>query len=228
MGDREAIRAAFDAHAKAYDPVRRQLIPCFDDFYGMVGTILPFPAGEQIEILDLGAGTGLLSGMLAAYYAKATFTLVDISEEMLARARERFADRDGVRFIVADYSQQPLEGQFDAIVSALSIHHLEHEEKRDLFRRCYHAVKPGGFFVNADEVLASTPAVEAFNQAEWERQVTALGGRQEIAAARERMSHDIPARVEEQLAWLREAGFDDADCYYKNLMFVVYAGRKPG
>jgi tRNA (cmo5U34)-methyltransferase len=41
------------------------------------------------------------------------------------------------------------------------------------------------------------------------------------SAAVERMSHDVLAGVEDQLDWLREAGFAEADCLFKDHRFAV-------
>ena len=43
----------------------------------------------------------------------------------------------------------------------------------------------------------------------------------EWQAAVERMSHDRLAGLEDQLEWLRSAGFDDADCLFKEYRFAV-------
>jgi tRNA (cmo5U34)-methyltransferase len=220
------VKAAFDASARDYDRLRRQLIPCFDDYYGMVGRLMPFGPDDAADVLDLGAGTGLLAGILHAQFPKARFTLIDISDEMLGRARERFAGQD-VRIIVGDYSREPIPGEFDAIVSALSIHHLTDKDKAALFRRIYAALKPGGVFVNADEAMGPTPALDQFHWTEWEREIIARGiDPAEVEAAKDRMHHDIPATLYAQLAWLHDAGFDDVDCHYKYLGYVVYGGRK--
>jgi tRNA (cmo5U34)-methyltransferase len=148
--DVAGIKAVFDKAAKSYDAVRRQLIPCFDDFYGTVARTLPFGSADSFDVLDLGAGTGLLSALLHGQFPKAHLTLVDISDEMLAHARERFAGASDVQIAVSDYSAEALPGKFDAIVSALSIHHLDDRDKAKLFRRVYDALKPGGAFVNAE------------------------------------------------------------------------------
>jgi tRNA (cmo5U34)-methyltransferase len=222
------VKEAFDAAANDYDRLRRQLIPCFDDYYGMVWRLLPLGPEDAADVLDLGAGTGLLSAILREQFPKARFTLVDISDEMLARARERFAGQD-VRFIVADYSREPIPGRFDAIVSALSIHHLTDEDKAALFHRIFAALKPGGVFVNADEVKGPTPATDKFHWDEWVREIIARGiDPDEVKAAQQRMHHDIPATLDAHLEWLRDAGFSDIDCYYKYLGYVVFAGRKTG
>jgi tRNA (cmo5U34)-methyltransferase len=226
--DNSGVKAEFDRAAKTYDSVRRLTIPCFDDFYGTVARMIPFGRDDAFDVLDLGAGTGLLSALLHERFPKARLTLVDISDEMLARARERFVGAKDVRIAVSDYSVEPLPGKFDAIVSALSIHHLDDPGKAALFRHIYDALKPGGAFVNAEEVLASTEALDRLYWDEWERQARAAGApEEEFAGVEERAKYDKPAKLDDQLEWLREAGFADVDCYYKYLMFAVYGGRPP-
>lgn len=68
---------------------------------------------------------------------------------------------------MSDYFVEPLPRRFDTIVSALSIHHLYDPEKAALFRRIYDALKPGGIFVNAEEVLAPTVALDQLYWDEW-------------------------------------------------------------
>jgi tRNA (cmo5U34)-methyltransferase len=49
---------------------------------------------------------------------------------------------------------------------------------------------------------------------------------EEWAAAEERMAHDRCSDVESQLRWLREAGFDAADCLFKDHRFAVLVARR--
>lgn len=219
---------AFDADAAIYDRSRRQLIPCFDEFYRVAVEQAPQRRDAAVRVLDLGAGTGLLSACFAEAYTRATFTLVDVAPEMLARAERRFAgDGERFAFVCADYATMRFEGPYDLIVSALSIHHLPHEEKRALFRRANAALAPGGAFINADQVLGPTPEREAEYGAAWLARTRELGvGEDDLAAAIERMKHDIKATEADQLRWLREAGFADADCVYRWHWFGVFSGRK--
>jgi len=227
MASYREVKEAFDRAANDYDRMRRQLIPCFDHFYGAVGRVMPFGADAAVDILDLGAGTGLLAAILHEQFPSARLTLIDISDEMLEKARERFAGKDA-EIVVADYSREIIPGRFDAIVSALSIHHLTDEDKAALFRNIFSALKPGGAFVNADEVKGPTEALDRFYWDEWVREIIARGiNPEEVKAAQQRMQHDIPATLDAHLGWLRDAGFEDVDCYYKYYGYVVFGGRRP-
>jgi tRNA (cmo5U34)-methyltransferase len=223
------VKRAFDAAAPGYDRLRRQLIPCFDDFYRAVEDLLRFPAGAAPRILDLGAGTGLLAERLLARWPRARLVLLDLSPDMLDRARERFAGHGpGVEIRPADYLVDPLGGPYDAVVSALSIHHLPDPGKRAIFRRAFAALRPGGWFVDADNVLAPTAALAARHRDLWIARVRQSGiGETELAAALRRTRLDVLAPLPDQLGWLRRAGFDEVDCTYKWLHFAVFGGRRP-
>jgi len=181
-------------------------------------------------VLDLGAGTGLFSAMVAARLPDARIHLADVSDAMLAEARRRFAGAPASRvsFEVRDYADGSLGGPWDLVISALSIHHLGDEAKRALFARVFDSLRPGGLFVDADQVLGPTPAAEARYKRLWDEAVLGSGiDRREYERAVERMRHDRCAPLEAQLDWLREAGFADVDCAFKHWRFAVYFGLRP-
>ncbi|MEI6558867.1 MAG: class I SAM-dependent methyltransferase [Rhodospirillaceae bacterium] len=225
-----AIAESFDRAAPTYDALRRKLIPCFDDFYDTVLTLLGDAAGMAPRVLDLGAGTGLLSALVLERFPEARLTLIDLSEGMLDRARLRF-DRQPpgqVGFMVADYTSADLGGPYDAVVSALSIHHLEDADKRALFARVWAALRPGGVFINADQVAGPSLARDAHYRALWLLAVRSADvPEEELAAARERMTHDRLTPLAVQLGWLAGAGFIEVDCAYKHWSFAVFAGVRP-
>ncbi len=242
------IGEAFGAHAPDYDRLRRRLVPNFDAFYGAALEIVAewqaARGDKPLRVLDLGAGTGLFAAMVRERFPKARIHLVDLSAPMLAEAERRFAkakagragtavaaadERPGrVTFAVADYAKDELGGPWDLVISALSIHHIDDAAKRTLFARIFAALAPGGLFLEADQVLAPTPELAARDHAHWRATAAGLGASEaEIVAAEGRMSFDRCATLEDQLAWLREAGFAPVDCGYKARQFAVFFGVKP-
>lgn len=222
-----SVRDAFNASAQDYDRLRPALIPCFDDFYGVAVRLLGEPGPAPLRVLDLGAGTGLMSLFVLAAFPNARLTLVDVSEDMLALARKRFTGNPNVEFRAADYAAAGLGEGWDAIVSALSIHHLPHDAKRDLFGRVARALVPGGVFVNAEQVLGETPAIEARQEAWWHREIRRRGATEhDVAQALERMRHDIMATAGDQLTWMVEAGLTEVHSPYRCHRFAVLTGRR--
>lgn len=219
---------AFSAHAADYTALRRRLVPGYDAFYGTVVDVLGLVDGGVHRVLDLGAGTGLLSAHVLTAFPEARIELFDGSEPMLREARERLGD--SVTAVHVEDMAAPLpEGPFDAVVSALAIHHLADEGKRALLGRAHAVLRPGGIFVNAEQVSAPTAGLTAVYERRWERDCRALGATSdELEAARDRMRHDRCAPVEPQLRWLREAGFAAVDCVYKSWRFAVMFGLKGG
>jgi tRNA (cmo5U34)-methyltransferase len=153
--------------------------------------------------------------------------LIDISEQMLEQAKVRFLRDQETVFQVGDYTTAPWGSTYSAIVSALSIHHLEDDRKQALLARMLSALKPGSVFINADHIADPTPALEDLYQQRWLSQVRQQGATdQQVADSLFRQQEDRRSPVEAQLAWMRAAGFDHVDCHYKDSSFAVLTGTR--
>ncbi|MBD1924424.1 class I SAM-dependent methyltransferase [Microcoleus sp. FACHB-831] len=223
------IQQAFNAAAADYDKLRRTLIPCFDDFYRTAVEVIPSERNAPLKVLDLGAGTGLYSGMVQAVFPNAEFTLIDLATEMLEKAIARFSHMGKYpKILIDDYLETDLESDYDLVISGLSIHHLSDPDKQRLYQRIYHTLTPGGMFVNAEQVLGKTPHLEKQYRQQWLDSIRALGiSEEDLSAALKRMEYDRMAPLGSQLDWLEAAGFQDVDCWYKNFSFAVFGGRRP-
>jgi tRNA (cmo5U34)-methyltransferase len=156
------------------------------------------------DMLELGIGTGETARLMLGAYPDAHLTAIDSSPQMLERARSVLPDAD----LRLARLEDPLpEGPFDLVYSALVVHHLDGAGKRDLFDRVARVVRPGGAFVLADLVVPEDSA-DAVTPIDWEM--------------------DLPDRLDDQLAWLRAAGFAAEPVWtYKDLA-VIKARREEG
>ncbi len=229
----EAATDLFTAHADVYDATRRALIPCFDRFYDTPGQVLRDLRVAPRKALDLGAGLGLLSAMIARNATVEALTLFDRSAAMMERGAAALAEGRALRIVTGDMGSAAdmaaLQGGYDAIWSALAIHHLDGPGKQALFARVFALLRPGGVFINADQALGDTPAIERIYRADWLARVRAAGVPEaDLAKALERMTEDRMDPLSAQVDWLRATGFGPVTCWFQDYSFNVVSAVRPG
>ncbi len=202
----------------------------------LMAELLPFAPDQPFTFVDLGAGTGAAARAVLDYYPRARAILADYSPQMMDEAHRELSAYDGrcdyVEFDLAS-GQWPTDipEQCEAVISSLCVHHLPDDRKQELFREIQARLAPGGWYLNYDPVTADEPAVEEA----WVR----AGDRQDPAAAPKRANRS-PAEHQHyenhiryiiplapQLGFLRAAGFEAIDVYWKQLDYVIYGGRRP-
>ena len=222
-----SIEQEFNRIAKEYDQNRRRFLPCFDDFYMGATKWIAYHIAEPKKVLDLGAGTGLLSYFWLQQYPNAEFLLVDIADEMLEVARKRFSGQSNISYQVLDYTKTLPNENFDVVASALSIHHLQDEDKKKLFGRIYDLLPEGGLFVNYDQFCAGQKELDKWFDRYWEDQILHSGlTDKDIALWRQRKKLDIECSVEWETEMLRLCGFKMVKCIYSYQKYSVIIAIK--
>lgn len=201
----------------------------------LMGELLPFDAQDAFTFLDLGAGTGAAARGILELYPRSTAILTDFSSQMMAegeREMRPFAGR--FQYVEFDMSTSSwpatIPATVDAVVTSMCLHHLPDRRKQGLFTEILERLTPGGWYVNYDPVSSADPVVEST----WERvndhdDPEAAGRRlhrtpQEQARYENHVRYVIP--LDQQLSYLRSAGFQGVDIYWKHLENVIYAGRR--
>jgi tRNA (cmo5U34)-methyltransferase len=223
------IDQAFNATVAYYDDWMKKALPNYSDIFNTAIDVMPFAATADLDVLDLGAGTGLFSKHVFDKYPQARFVLYDMADKMLDVARRRFG-KDSVQFtyIVGDYRNIQMNQTFDLIISSLSIHHLADDEKKTLFGSVYRLLRKGGIFINIDQIRGETPYLRNLYWGHWLSQVKrAETSEDKINESIERrMKYDKDALLADQLQWLKDAGFGNVDCVYKNYFVGVFMACK--
>lgn len=188
--------------------------------------LLEYIPTDAKRILDLGTGDGRLINLIRSKRQQQSpkFIVVDVSPTMLEKARSNFQNDNNVSIIEHDLSYPVSDkltteeaGQselyFDAIISGLAIHHLNHERKYSLYKEVYDLLEPGGVFCNLDHVASPTERLH--------KQFLA-----KTTYKKEDKSNKL-LDMQTQLKWLEEIGFIDVDCYWKWLELALLVGLKP-
>jgi tRNA (cmo5U34)-methyltransferase len=225
----EEVVRTFAAQAEERERQRRAQ-------FELMARVLPFEQDEAFTFLDLGAGTGAAARAVLSEYPRATAILGEYSPQMIAEGQRHMGEFAGrYRYVEFDMLgpawPDGIPPRLDAVVSALSIHHLPDGRKQTIFREILQRLAPGGWYVNFDPVRAPDAALEAV----WERVndrydpdapfKRAHRSPQEQARYENHVRYMIP--LEPQLAWLREAGFTTIDVFWKRLDWVIYGGMRP-
>jgi len=183
-----------------YDPMVRAEVRDYDLMQQLVADAADAVTAEAI--LDLGTGTGETLRHVAARHPDSRLVGIDESEGMLAVARQVLPNAE---LQVARLQDDLPEGPFDLVVSALAVHHLDADEKSDLFRRIAARLTLAGRFVLADVVVPGDPG-EA---------VTPLTP-----------DYDKPSSAEQQSPWLADAGLAAEVVWERHDLAVFVADRR--
>jgi len=225
--DLNEIKNHFNNLAEEYDSRRKFILPCFDDFYYRSVSLLKYFNKDFSNIVDLGAGTGLLTKVLYEMYPNANYTLIDVSQDMLKIAKERFAGKKNFRFLDCNYVDDIPVENCDMICSALSIHHMEENEKEKLYQNIYRKLNKGGFLLILDIFRAKFEGTENIYYSWWNNFLDVNGmSQKEKAAWEEGKKLDRENTMKETTRLLITSKFKNIECIYQFMKFGVIIAVK--
>jgi 2-polyprenyl-3-methyl-5-hydroxy-6-metoxy-1,4-benzoquinol methylase len=136
----------FDSESAQWDnnPARVKMA---EDVTGAI--VKRIALNSTMEIMDFGCGTGLLSTKLS-YWVKSV-TSVDSSKGMLSVVEKKIeqANIKNIKTRHVDLDQgDRLEGQFDLIISNMTLHHIK--DIQFLIGEFYRVLKPNGILCISD------------------------------------------------------------------------------
>jgi len=223
-----AIDSYFDATAPEYDGRILRSHPCYQEMLRRVVEYLP---PEAQNILELGCGTGALTGMLAARYPNAHIRAVDASPQMIEVAQERLGrlglPATSIEFEVSLFEKLSLPSEaLDLVTSNMSLHHVV--EKLPVYVRVREALRPSGALIFGDELVGATAEVERRHYDTWVAFASQPGHltRDEFDGIFQHIEHfDHYETLPRQLEMLHGAGFGPVDCVWRYLNYAVFVAQ---
>lgn len=221
------IEEQFNLIAKEYDSKREKFIPCYEDFYENTTKFIAANIKQPHSILDLGAGTGLLTSFWYKYFPSSIYILVDIANDMLKIAKRRFTGINNILFNTLNYAETLPADDFDIVISALSIHHLCDNDKVKLFNALYSRLPQEGIFVNYDQFCASDYKINSWFNRYWVDHLYNSGlNVKDLALWEERKKLDKEISVDNEIDLLKNSGFSHSDCIFSSQKFSVIISIK--
>jgi tRNA (cmo5U34)-methyltransferase len=183
------------------------------------------------HVLDVGCGAGNYTLKLLERLANLDVTLIDLSQPMLDRARQRvgLATQGRVTMIRGDIRQIELPAAtYDIILGAAVLHHLRTDKEwRDVFAAFHQALAPGGSLWIFDLVESSIPAVQSLMRKQYGEYLTQLKDEQyrdHVFAYVEK--EDTPRSLLFQLDLLHRVGFSQIEVLHKHICFAAFGAVK--
>ena len=171
------------------------------NFAGEYEHIASFFEDGLRSLLDIGCGTGPELESLFSRFPDLKVTGVDLCETMLDKLIRKYGGKD-IEIIRADYFEYPYErNRYDAATSFETLHHFKYDKKRQIYDKLYHAIKPGGYYIECD-YIACCDEEEAMCLESYEYR------RRKNGVPDDAFVHiDIPITFERQAELMKNAGF---------------------
>lgn len=229
----EEIRARFDADVERFSRLDVGNSAQVDSLLSLelIAEAAALVTPQAKRLLDVGCGAGNYSLKILERLPGLDVALLDLSGNMLARARQRVgaATTGAIETLPGDIREVELgESRFDLIVASAVLHHLRDEpEWRSVFAKLHWALTPGGSLWIYDLVAHALPELEAAMHDRYGEFLLA----QRDAAYRDHVfayvaAEDTPRPLDFQLRLLHEAGFRQVEVLHKHLCFAAFGARK--
>src|SRR5262249_42915380 len=143
---------SYDADMDLMHPNRHKMLE-------VVLELTPMDREKPFTALDLGVGTGFLSHAILRHFPNSRVIAVDGAASMIEMARSCLGPlANRVDFRIGDFRdlEQLIAGaRGDLVYSAFALHHLSAKEKIAAIREAARFLNPGGWFLNADLIVAN-------------------------------------------------------------------------
>jgi tRNA (cmo5U34)-methyltransferase len=229
----EEIRARFDQDVERFSNLETGQQAAIDAplVLELVAKACASHLGSGGHLLDVGCGAGNFTLRVLREAGGLHCHLVDLSEPMLARARERVEKANAASVTSHQADMRALgfaENSFDVILAGAVLHHLRDDgDWKSAFARFHRWLKPGGRIYVADLCVFELPDVQELMWRRYGEYLAGLGGeayREKVFAYVDK--EDSPRSLPFQLDLLKSVGFSGYDVLHRTSVFACYVGVK--
>ena len=196
-------------------------------------TLLEGMGPDDGWLLDLGSGSGQVETLIFERMPHARVVCLDNSEEMLKLASGRLSAYDGrYQQILGDMNDLGVvefpHTPYSAVFSSQALHEIPHESKQAVYQKVYGLLHSRGVFYILDRIEPRFDDLRDEYECVWNRLNRRTDAPMTFNEYRERYDskEDYPASLDEQLGWLKAAGFLAAPLYL-HFNRALIAARKP-
>ena len=236
--------AAYDVsqRVKTYDADMELMHPNRSKMVQIAIEVLPFHKTAALRAIDLGIGTGYFSERFLNQFPNSRVLGIDGAQAMIELAKARLKSlASQVEFAIGDFRKlqelAPGAGTVDVIFSAYALHHLSRSDKETVLKQLVELLVPGGWFVNADLIVADSLELESRLQQiriagiverarGSDKRFTDSAATRRFLVDLEKNERDQPLTLTEDLALLRSSGLKNVAAFWLEYRELVSGGQK--
>jgi len=224
----DAIKTHFSKTVDDYDTVADNVVFKNNELHNELIKAISFDKDKEFDILDLGCGTGHGMKLAAGMFPKAKITGIDFSPVMIKRAKNNLLSLlDRIKLLEIDFNDYKFDQKFDVIISAIAIHNITDDQKKNLFEKIFNSLNSGGLFINADFYEHESKTVNNEIKTIYENFLRQnLSGDELEVWLRHASKEDMPMKLTEQEHILKEAGFDKFELLWVFNNEAIYVAGK--
>jgi tRNA (cmo5U34)-methyltransferase len=197
------------------------MLPFYPDMHRTMAGLINKKRKDVFDILEPGFGTGNLTLVLKRTFPHARILGIDNNKSNIKKALHKLGKFFKFQYVIGDFEKVQLRKKFDVVITALSVHHLSGREKKKYFLNVFNMLRPDGKLIIGDMVKSP-------EEQQWHKLLVRTMGEEGEYRWRVHKSNrnDKPSKIEEQLRWLRDAGFKRVSVAKKWFNFYVFSGEK--
>lgn len=212
-------------NAKEYDSKINDTIPYYEEFYKQTLSVIELMEFSHMKWLDLGCGTGTLERKAAELFKNVRFTMVDPSEMMLEKAREKNPDIQA-DYVCASSDEINYENEFNVVTAIQSHHYMQEDTRKKATSNVYNALCTGGIYLTFENVVPESTNVKQFELQRWGRYQLEHGkSKEEVETHIARCGVNyFPLMMNQHVNLLKEVGFKEVHVFwYSYMQMGIYA-----
>ena len=223
------VKNHFQENWAQYDQKIRKVIPFYDEGFQIMIDIVRGIRLVPQSVLDIGIGTGNLSLALLKTLNCIKLTGIDIVSDYVKMAGHKLSNfKDQIDLHCLDVNEYSFDKKHDLVISSFVFHHITDDDKRAMYQKIYHALNPGGMFINYDFVgSGSSLFYKVFDDIRMDY-MRKNGISEEIIQIDyiDHRNFEIPMSYHEQRELLSSIGFKEVECFWKYINLAIFGGIK--
>ena len=220
--------------ANAFDNMANRSIPFYKESQSFSLLLLEELFQNKAPILDLGCSTANTIIQIHEFFAAKDiypeFIGVDQSSPMIERSREKIKQLKLLKatLVQEDINKFKFEGKYEVVILNYTLQFIPKKQRSALLKKVYDSLIPGGLILMSEKLLLENKGIDkSYTKIYYDLKKRNGYSQLEISQKREALENVlIPSSYSENIEALKDAGFDQSDCFFRWFNFASFVGLK--